>query len=66
LKSEGKITEQERRKFAGITAPKGPPKERIKHINILMEELKDNLKKTPTTIDDRSRRGRWTLDLDFA
>jgi hypothetical protein len=24
LKNEGKITEQERREFAGITAPKGP------------------------------------------
>ena len=30
LESEGKITEQERREFAGITAPKGPPKERIR------------------------------------
>jgi hypothetical protein len=34
LESEGKITEQERREFAGITAPKGPPKGRIRHIYI--------------------------------
>jgi hypothetical protein len=28
LESEGKIAEQERREFAGITAPKGSPKGR--------------------------------------
>ena len=43
LESEGKITQQERREFAGITAPKGPPEERIKYLNIQMKELKDNL-----------------------
>ena len=38
LESEGKITEQERREFAGITAPKGPPKGRIRHMDIMMKE----------------------------
>jgi hypothetical protein len=51
LESEGKITEQERKEFAGITAPKGPPKGRIKHIDIIMKERKSNIEKE--TDDDR-------------
>jgi hypothetical protein len=51
LESEGKITEQERREFAGITAPKGPPKGRIRHVDIMMKEWKSNLEKE--TDDDR-------------
>jgi hypothetical protein len=51
LESEGKITEQERREFAGITAPKGQPKGRIRHMDITMKEWKSNLEKE--TDDDR-------------
>ena len=51
LENEGKITEQERREFAGITAPKGPPKGRIRHMDIMMKEWKSNLEKE--TDDDR-------------
>ena len=44
LEGEGKITEQERREFSGITAPKGPPEEeRIKYLNIQMKELEENI-----------------------
>jgi hypothetical protein len=39
----GVITEQERREFAGVAIPKGEPEERIKHIDIILEEWKDNL-----------------------
>jgi hypothetical protein len=42
LESEGKITEQERREFVGITAPKGPPGEIIKYADIQMKEWKSN------------------------
>ena len=48
--SEGKITEQERREFAGITTPKGPPKVN-RHVDIMMKEWKSKLEKE--TDDDR-------------
>jgi predicted nucleic acid-binding Zn-ribbon protein len=44
LEGEAKITEQERREFSGITAPKGPPEEeRIKYLNRQMKELEENI-----------------------
>jgi hypothetical protein len=43
LEQERVITEQERREFAVVTAPKGPPQERIGHLGIIMEEWKSNL-----------------------
>ncbi|CAB4016824.1 Hypothetical predicted protein [Paramuricea clavata] len=61
LESEGKITEQERREFAGITAPKGPSKGRIKHKDIIMEEWKSNLKKE--TDDDRRQITQRAVDV---
>ena len=50
LESEGKITEQERREFSGITTPKGPPKVN-RHVDIMMKEWKSKLEKE--TDDDR-------------
>ena len=50
LESEGKITEQERREFSGITTPKGPPKVN-RHVDIMTKEWKSKLEKE--TDDDR-------------
>ena len=61
LEGEGKITEQERREFSGITAPKGPPEERINNIDILMEEWKSNLEKE--TDDDRRQITQRAVDV---
>ena len=61
LESEGKITEQERREFAGITAPKGPPKGRIRHVDIMMKEWKSNLEKE--TDDDRRQITQREVDV---
>jgi hypothetical protein len=61
LESEGKITEQERREFAGITAPKRPPKGRIRHMDIIMKEWKSNLEKE--TDDDRRQITQRVVDV---
>ncbi|CAB4018313.1 Hypothetical predicted protein [Paramuricea clavata] len=61
LEGEGKITEQERREFSGITAPKRPPGERIRHIDIVMEEWKSNLEKE--TDDDRRQITQRAVDV---
>ena len=61
LESEGKIIEQERREFTGITAPKAPPGERIKHIDIQMGEWKSNLEKE--TDDDRRQITQRAVDV---
>jgi hypothetical protein len=56
LESEGKITTQERREFAGVTAPKGPPEVRIK-------ALREQKKVFETNIELESRnRSRKTTD----
>ena len=61
LESEGKITEQERREFVGITAPKGPPGEIIKYADIQMKEWKSNLEKE--TDDDRRQITQRAVDV---
>jgi hypothetical protein len=61
LESEGKITEQGRREFAGITFPKGPPNERIKYADIQMKEWKDNLERE--TDDDRRQITQRAVDV---
>ena len=61
LESEGKITEQERREFVGITAPKGPPGEIIKYADIQMKEWKSNLEKV--TDDDRRQITQRAVDV---
>ena len=43
LESDGKITTQERREFAGITAPKGPPEIRTKVLKAEKKRLKENI-----------------------
>jgi hypothetical protein len=43
LEERGKITTQDRREFAGVTAPKGPPEERRKYLNIQMKELDEKI-----------------------
>jgi hypothetical protein len=61
LESEGKITEQERREFAGITSPKGPPREIIKYADIQMKQWKSNLEKE--TDDDRRQITQRAVDV---
>ena len=62
LESEGKITEQERSEFAeGITAPKGPPKGIIRHMDIMMKEWKSNLEKEID--DDRQQITQRAVDV---
>ena len=43
LESEGKITTQERREFAGVTAPKGPPEVRIKALREQKKVFETNI-----------------------
>ncbi|CAB4012682.1 Hypothetical predicted protein [Paramuricea clavata] len=53
LQDEGKIAEQERREFAGVTLPKGPPEDKIQHVNMLMKDWKNNMESN--TDADRRR-----------
>ncbi|CAB4025342.1 Hypothetical predicted protein, partial [Paramuricea clavata] len=43
LGERGKITTQERRKFAGVTAPKGPPEVRIKALREQKKVFETNI-----------------------
>ncbi|CAB4003485.1 Hypothetical predicted protein [Paramuricea clavata] len=43
LKESGKITEQERREFAGVTVPKGPPEVRIKALREQKKVFETNI-----------------------
>jgi hypothetical protein len=61
LESEGKITEQERREFAGITAPKGTPEIIAEHAYIMMKEWESNLMKE--TDDERRQITQRAVDV---
>ena len=61
MEREGIITTQERREFAGVTAPKGPPEVRIKSLKAQKVAFKTNIELE--TNPDRQHIGQRAVDV---